>query len=248
MKLITVTWSYDDKPTIDESLLYKSFLKKNNVEDFYNIHFNRNNFKDLEHEFNVKFGPQYDYILYKIYLLNDYLKNFDLDDDLIFSDTNDVVCLNNINNIIINPNYIIFSSEKHRYPNEESVKNWQPNYLYPEYNINKELFLNSGLSCGKKETYLKLFEICINDVFSLEYKNLGGDQGVFTYFFINFNNELIKIDETKYFLSTYLKSPIDFNKDETGLYSIKGDSYPIFVHDNGWNYGSPKFINYFNLI
>jgi len=59
---------------------------------------------------------------------------------------------------------------------------------------------------------------------------------------------LIKIDETKYFLSTYLKSPNDFRKDDIGVYSLKTNSYPIFIHDNGWNYGSPKFINHFNLI
>jgi hypothetical protein len=249
MKLVTVTWSYDDQSNIENSILYKSFLKKNDRENFYSIHFNRNNFKDLECEFSAKFGHQYDYILYRIYLLNDYFKTIELnDDDLILSDTNDVVCLGNINNIVTNPNYIIFSSEKHRYPNEESVKNWSPNYLYPTYNTNKELFLNGGLSCGKKEKYIELFEKCINNVFKLEYKNFGGDQGIFTYFFINFKDELIKIDETKYFLSTYLKSTIDFNKDNNGIFSIKDNSYPLFIHDNGWNYGSPKFINYFNLI
>lgn len=247
MKLVTVTWSYEDEPKVDNSFLVLSFLKNNNISDIHNIHFNRNNYKDLESEFNEKFGNQYEFLLYRIFLLKDYLLKSDLE-NIVFADTNDVVCLNSINNIVIDPNSVVFSSERHRYPNEESIGNWSPMHLYPEYNKINELFLNGGLSYGTKESFIKLFDICINEIFPLEYKNFGGDQGVYTYFFINLNDGLIKIDETKYFLSTYLKSPNDFRKDDIGVYSLKTNSYPIFIHDNGWNYGSPKFINHFNLI
>jgi hypothetical protein len=247
MKLVTVTWSYDDYPKIEDSFLHVSFLKNNKIEDFHNIHFNRNNYKDLESQYNQMFGNQYEFLLYRIHLLNEYLKNSDLD-EIIFADTNDVVCLNDINTININPTSVIFSSERHRYPNEESIQNWTPNHLYPEYNKTNELYLNGGLSCGKKESFIRLFDRCINEIFPLQYKNFGGDQGVFTYFFINLNDGLIKIDETKYFLSTYLKSHNDFRKDKNGIYSINNNSHPIFLHDNGWNYGSPKFINHFNLL
>jgi len=69
MKLVTVTWSYEDEPKVDNSFLVLSFLKNNNISDIHNIHFNRNNYKDLESEFNEKFGNQYEFLLYRIFLL-----------------------------------------------------------------------------------------------------------------------------------------------------------------------------------
>ena len=44
IKLVTVTWSYDDTYEINDSFLIKSFLKYNDESDLIKIHFNRNNY------------------------------------------------------------------------------------------------------------------------------------------------------------------------------------------------------------
>jgi hypothetical protein len=233
VKLISVTWSNEDSIDLKNSFLLKSFLKKNNIDDFINIHFNRNNYKELEEEFNSKFGYQYDYILYKIFLLSKELYKIE-SDNIILSDTNDVVCLKNIQDFSSNFNdKVIFGSECHRYPNVENITNWLPNFLYP---VNDNNYLNSGLLYGKKNNLIKLFDDCAEHVFPMEYKNFGGDQGIFTYYYINLNKDLVGLDNSKFLLNTYNKGYNDYN-----------DNF-YFIHDNGWNFGSPKFINHFGLI
>lgn len=250
IKLVTVTWSENDEPSIEDSFLIKSFLKNNDKEDLITIHFNRNHYRDLESQFNGKFGYQYEFILYRIFLLKYELVKLD-SDILVFSDTGDVVCLGNIQSLSeINTDKIMFSSENHRYPNEENITNWDPNYRYPESNYSQLNFLNAGLSFGKRENFIQLLSECINNVFSKEYKNFGGDQGVYTYYYINNNqNNLVTLDNKfELFLSTYLKSYHDFKLENNSIISLAYNTSPLFIHDNGWNYGSPKFINHFNLL
>jgi len=248
IKLVSVTWSYDDKSNVEQSRLYNSFIKLNDKNNFYNIHFNRNNYKNLEKEFNDKFGYQYEFLLYRIFLLKDVLSKLDFN-FIIFSDSNDVVCLSEFNEIKFDlKDKIIFSTEKHRYPNEPNITNWEPNYKYNLCDIQNTNYLNAGLSIGSKESFIKLFDNCINKVFKKEYKNFGGDQGVFTYYYLN-DNDLILLDtDTKYFLSTYLDSPSNYVLINKKLKNKKTNQYPHFIHDNGWNYGSPKFIEHFNLL
>lgn len=251
IKLICVTWSESDFFDYKSTILYKTFIKNNSDSDFYNIHFNRNNYRDLEVIFNNKFGYQYEFILYRIYLLKQELEKLNFE-YIIFSDTNDVVCLDNIQKINTISNKILFSSECHRYPNEDNIKNWLPSYMYPEVNSSNKNFLNAGLSFGNTKNYIRLFNSCINNVLDKEYKNFGGDQGVFTYYYINNNDkneELIELDETQsLFLSTYSRSYNSFSIIENKLCSLVYNTFPSFIHDNGWNYGSPKFINHFNLL
>jgi len=251
VKLVTVTWSNEDEPRIEDSFLIKSFLKNNKSDDLINIHFNRNNYNELETEFQSKFGYQYEFLLYRIFLLKDILVNIS-DDLLIFSDTGDVVCLGDIQELQnkISDN-IIFSSENHRYPNEGNILNWEPNYRYPEKNYIDINFLNAGVSFGHRLNFINLLTECIEYVFPKKYTNFGGDQGVFTYYYINNNlqTNLVNLDN-KYeiFLSTYLKSYHDFHYENGRLVNYTYKTTPLFIHDNGWNYGSPKFINHFNLL
>ena len=248
IKLISVTWSDSNSFDFKNSMLYKSFIKHNSDDNFYSIHFNRENYRDLENEFNSRFGNQYEFLLYRIFLLKKRLEKLNFD-YVIFSDTDDVVCLGDIQTITKNLTSITYSSESHRYPNEENVTNWSPNYIYPEINNIKRHFLNGGLSFGSKDNFIKLYDLCINEIFPKEYKNFGGDQGVFTYFYLNLNQEnLVKLDENfDVFLSTYLKSYDGFGVNDNKFISYHTKTKPLFVHDNGWNYGSPKFINHFNL-
>lgn len=248
MKTICVTWSYSDKSDYKDHMLYKSFIKNNNHNDLLNIHFNRNNYIDLEKQFNDRFGYQYEFLLYRIFLLKKYLINLN-DNIIIFADTNDVVCLGDINEIdSMQIKNIIFSSEQHRYPNENNITNWKPSYLYSESDNNNKNYLNAGLSIGIRQKYIELFEDCISNIFSHEYNNFGGDQGVFTYYYIN-RNKLIVLDKnTNYFLSTYCRNPDSFLYNNGRIINSELNTKPLFIHDNGWNYGSPKFIERFNLI
>ena len=245
MKLVSITWSYDHNFDYKNTILYKSFIKHNNENDFINVHFNRNDYSELEQEFESYYGYQFEFILYKIFLLKDRIKMVD-DSVIVYCDTNDVVCLDNINNLDYTDG-IIFSSEKNKYPNDNS--SWNPVSSYPEWNLNNSLYLNSGLIVTTKELYLNLLETTIEKVLPLNYKNFGGDQGVYTYYYINNLSPTINLDETcDKFLSTYLTSRSWFENENGRLRHKLTNTTPMFVHDNGWNYGSPRIIEGFNLI
>jgi hypothetical protein len=245
MKLVSITWSYDHHFDYKNTILHKSFIKHNDENNFINIHFNRNEYSELEKDFENNYGYQFEFILYKIFLLKDKLKEIN-DNLIVYCDTNDVVCLDDINNLDYTDG-IIFSSEKNKYPNDNS--SWSPVSSYPEWNLNNSLYLNSGLIVTTKELYLNLLETTIEKVLPLNYKNFGGDQGVYTYYYINNLLPTIKLDETcDKFLSTYLTSRSWFENENGRLRHKLTNTTPMFVHDNGWNYGSPRIIEGFNLI
>ncbi len=249
MKLIAVTWSYDDSFDYENTRLYKSFIKKNDKKNFLNIHYNRNHYKELESQFESRFGYQYEFLLYRIYLLKDSLKKL-RHKTIIFADTSDVACLDNIDNInLTRENKIVFGSERHRYPNEVSITNWQPNYMYNEIDRQRVSFLNAGLSIGNRKKFIELYEYCVENIFDKNYRNFGGDQGVFTYYYLNTENGLIELDyKNEFFINTYTLAPYHYSVTDGRLFDPNHNTKPIFLHDNGWNYGSPKFIEYFNLI
>ena len=245
MKLVSVTWSYSDNSDYENSILYKSFLKKNHPKNFINIHFNRSNYRELEIEFEQKYGYQYEFLLYRIFLLKEQIENLE-SDVMIFSDTGDVVCLDNIENIQFDGG-IIFSAERHQYPND--ISSWSPNNSYCIEDKNHSNFLNAGLQIADKKSYLTLLDETIKNVFPLEYKSFGGDQGVYTYYYINdFDPKIILDNQRKIFVSTYLTS-VDWYKMGGDRVTYKPTStQPIFIHDNGWNYGSPKITQHLNLL
>lgn len=233
MKLLSITWSYQDSIDLSNCFLYKSFIKHNDSNNFINIHFNRKNFIELEKEFQERYGYQYEFLLYRIFLAMDKINNLE-DGYYIISDTSDVVCLGNINEIIP-PTEIMFSSEAHRYP--WNCPDWK--FDYSDIEKQNRNFLNGGLSIGKRDWYVNLFKSIINNIFPLNFKTFGGDQGVFTYHYLSNNEPKIFLDKhNNLFLSTYCRSEREY----------VGKKLPMFVHDNGWNCGSPRFIEKFNLI
>jgi len=240
MKLITVTWSYEDKFDYVNSVIYRSFTKNNDKKDFVNIHFNRQSYVDLENDFRLKYEYQYEYILYRIYLLKDRLKEVE-DDYIIHSDTGDVVCLGNIEELNCQKDKVIFSSELNKYPPESEWNN------YPSINEDKRIFLNAGVFAGSKSDVFELLDNCVQKILPLNYKDFKSDQGVYTYEFIN-GNKIILDDDCNLFLCTYLRSENDFEFKENRLFFKGTKKSPLFVHDNGWNYGSPKFIEKFKII
>lgn len=242
MKLLTVTWSYEDEFDYSSSLIYRSFVKHNDKNDFVNIHFNRKLYADLENEFKSKYEYQHEYILYKIFILAEKINKIE-GDHFVYCDTNDVVCLGNINELQFDclKGKVMFSSELHKYPPQSKWNN------YPEENESKKLFLNSGLFFGSKYDILELLLYCIKKILPLEYKDFGGDQGIYTYEFINNNDSKIILDDCRFFLNTYLRSADHFELKFNRLFFKDSEKSPLFVHDNGWNYGSPRFIEKFNM-
>ena len=98
MKILTTTWSYDKDFDIKSTTLWQSFIKNNDPKNFIHVHYNRNTFLSLEKDFEQRFGFQYEYILYKIFLIKDFIKN-NIDDDIIFCDATDTACISCIDNI-----------------------------------------------------------------------------------------------------------------------------------------------------
>lgn len=234
VKLLTTTWSYDSHYDIQNSFLYKSYIKNNDSRNIIHIHYNRSDYKDLEKEFEATYGFQYEYLLYKIYLTKDIVVNIEAD-YLIFSDATDVVCLGDINTINPPP-HILMSSEINQYPS--SMGDWGGLEYSSEERQNRN-FLNSGVYIASKQAYTALLNSVINNVFSKKLKSFGGDQGVFIYHYLSKNEPKILMDkDNTLFLSTFSRNPE----------SYVNYNFPMFVHDNGWNWGSPKFIEKFNLI
>lgn len=233
-KLLSITWSYDDYYDVENTFLYKSFIKDNPLENFIHIHYNRNQYNELEKEFESKYGFQYEYILYKIYLTKNHINNIEAD-YIIFADISDVVCLGDINNIDL-PDKILFSSEINRYP--WSMGDWG-GLEYSDNEIQNKYFLNAGLFIASKQHYIDLLNSVIENILPTNLKSLGGDQGVFIYHYLSKHQPEIILDkEYKLFFNTY-------SRDHNDFINYK---FPILLHDNGWDYGSPRFIKKFNLV
>jgi hypothetical protein len=234
VKLLTITWSYEDLYDIQNTFLYKSFIKNNPISNFIHIHYNRNNYLELENEFKNKYDFQYEYLLYKLFLTKDKIKDIDTD-YIIFADANDTVCLGDINTIEL-PNSILVSSEINQYPS--SMGDWGGLEYSDNERVNR-YFLNSGLFIASKQNYINLLDSVIEKIFSKNLKSFGGDQGIFIYHYLSNHQPKIILDkEYKLFFNTYSRNHEDFIN-----YKL-----PMFIHDNGWNWGSPKFIEKFNLI
>jgi hypothetical protein len=230
VKLVTVTWSFDDERDIRDTFLYESFIKKNDQRNLYHVHFNRNNYKELEVEFSSRFGKQHDYILYKIFLLRDMIQNID-SEYIIFCDANDTVCLGDITQINPIQDYVLLSAEANKWPPTLGIE-------YSANDIENKHFLNSGLIFSSKILYLELLNSMIDKILPMNKNSFGGDQGVFAYHYLTKSNPTIVLDkENTLFLSTFSR---DFKQ-------FVDYEFPMFVHDNGWNWGSPRFIEKFKL-
>jgi hypothetical protein len=246
VKLLSITWSHTDDYSLENTFLYKSFIKHNDKNDLVHLHFNRTHYTALENEFTNKYAYQSEYLLYKILLAHEALKKINNLDNFIYADTNDVVVLDKIDKISPRDN-VLFSCEKHQYPKNAS---WLSVNNYPEENYRNNIFLNSGVFVTNKNFFLYFLDSCIAKILPQHFKDYGGDQGVYTFFYLNYNqNKDIDLDvETKYFLSTYIRSSDMFKKNENKLINLEFNTEPIFIHDNGWNYGSPKFIERFGFL
>jgi FkbM family methyltransferase len=251
IKLITVTWSHQEHFEIEKTSLYKSFKRFNPNKDLIHFHFNRGKYLNEEQMFIQRFGIQSEYLLYKIQLLLEKIKSLDTQ-YIIFCDANDVTCLCDINylpTIFDLDNHMIVGHEKNQWPTIDAKSSW-PNYQdYRGYDSINKTYINSGIILAKKEMYISVLESMINNVMPTNIKTFGGDQGVFTYYYNNNYSPEIKLDYGNLLaVNTFTRNTNEFYVDkENKLVSKQTGIKPCFLHDNGWNHGSPKYHNHFEL-
>jgi len=262
--LIVATWSSQDTVDISQSILMRSFKRYNSLDQVIHIHFNRNNYSSLEHEFAKKYGYQFEFILYRIFLFRDALKKILLEKRLkrvVFCDTSDVVCQGSIEDIPDSfdlDSYILFGAEKNQWPGLEAKKKWVGYRDYSPFDLSNRYFVNAGVSFSKLSMFVDFLDQCVYNVLpnfphSLNTMAYGGDQGVYTYYYNNLNcigtNPKIKLDYGNILaLNTFSTNLEDYYFYNQKVYSVHTGIAPVFVHDNGCKYhGSPKLTQEFNL-
>lgn len=250
IKVITVTWSHNENYEIEKTTLYRSFKKFNPHKDIIHHHFNRGHYWREESEFAQRFGRESEYLLYKIHLWRDIVRDIDAD-YIIFCDANDVVCLAPVDELISQfdlDNHIIAGHEKNLWPTPEAKQTWPDYNDYGIYDTEERKFLNSGMILAKKDMYVNMLDSMVDNVMSKGINTFNNDQGVYTYYYNTGVLPKIKLDySNKFVVNTFSRSHDEYYLENGRLISKKNGTSPIFVHDNGWNHGSPKFLNHFEL-
>lgn len=250
--LLTVTWSYEPSFNIEATTLYRSFKHFNPTTQFKHLHFNRGHFWKQEAEFVQKFGPESEYILYKIVLLKDALAQLDTD-YVIFCDANDVVCLNNVDYLLQKfdlTNRVIVGAEKNQWPPKETKETWKQFGFedYSGFDAENNFYLNSGMILASKVNFEAMLQNMIDQILTKGVKNFRNDQGVYTWYYTSKLEPKIELDYQNVFVvNTFSRSVDEFELIDKKLRSKANENFPCFVHDNGWNHGSPKYVNAFQL-
>ena len=250
IKILTVTWSHEETYNIKKTTLYKSFKKFNPHREIIHHHFNRGHFWQEERDFSSRFGRESEYLLYKIFLWRDVVRKVD-SDYIIFCDANDVVCLGDVGQLVSDfdlENQIIVGHEKNQWPTVEAKSTWPDYNDYNIYDTQERKFLNSGMILAKKDKYVELLDSMVNNVMSKNITTFNNDQGVFTYYYNTGVEPKIKLDySNKFVVNTFSRSHDEYYMEGNRIVSKKNGTKPLFVHDNGWNHGSPKYLNHFEL-
>ena len=251
ISLVTITWSNENSFDIESTSLYKSFIKFNPLNKVEHFHFNRGHFYQEEHEFYQRFGQESDYILYKIHLLKQKVKQID-SEYIIFSDANDVVCLGNVNllpSIYDLDSHIIVGAEKNQWPVPEIKLTWPGFIDYSGFDVQNEFYLNSGMVLAKRENFVSMLESMESKILSTNINTFKNDQAVYTWHYTANHEPKIKLDyQLSFAVNTFKRSCDEFYLNKNNRLTSKSTGVtPCFVHDNGWNHGSPKFRDNFNL-
>jgi len=249
IKAITVTWGHSDSSNFEQSHFYRSFKHFNPEKEAINFHFNRNNYSELENEFNQRFAYQYEGVLYRIHLVLDKIRELDTD-YIITSDTEDVVCLSKVDHLLdmfdLDSN-VIFGMEKNDWPKKPVRDTWEGFVDYDEYDSKNRYFLNASVVLAKKEVYIQFLENVIRDIFPYNSQAVS-DQGMFAWHYNKKTTPFVKLDTASVFVaSTYDRSPEEYYMHNGRLYSKHNGITPCFVHDNGWQWGSPQYRRIFEL-
>jgi hypothetical protein len=247
--LVLISWGWGDQHNIETTWSYKSFKKHHPEYPIKHFHFNRGHHHELERKFNEDFGPESEYLIYKIFNMLQKVNEIETE-YFVFTDSTDVYCSSKIDAVKdyydLN-DYLIFGHEKNDWPKPEVRCLW-PDYTdYSPYDIQNKNFLNSGVFVGKTANYKKMLEVMVHDVLpkKLHTKN---DQGMFLYYMNTLLEPRIKLDLGSFLvLNTYNRNENDFYRKGNKLYYKSENKSPIFVHDSGTPWGGAKLITKFGL-
>ena len=253
ISLVTTTWNYSNTFDIQKTSIYRSFKKFNPQHNFVHYHFNRGHYHTQETEFAKRFGPESEYILYKIVMLRQKLEQLDTE-YIIFCDANDVVCMGNVDQLprIFNlENEIIVGAEKNQWPTVDVKKTWETHGFvdYSGFDVENNHYLNSGTILSKKSNFITMLKSMEDNILSKNINNFRNDQGVYTWYYTAKLYPQIKLDyNTSFSVNTFGRAYDEYYLNpEKKLVSKSNGTAPYFTHDNGWNHGSPKYINHFEL-
>ena len=224
IKILTVTWSHEATYNIEKTTLYKSFKRFNPHRDIIHHHFNRGHFWQEERDFSNRFGRESEYLLYKIFLWRDIVREVE-SDYIIFCDANDVVCLGDVGQLINEfdlENQIIVGHEKNQWPTMEAKSTWPDYRDYNIYDTQERKFLNSGMILAKKDKYVELLDSMVNNVMSKNITTFNNDQGVFTYYYNTGVEPKIKLDySNKFVVNTFSRSHDEYYMEGNRIVSKK---------------------------
>jgi hypothetical protein len=256
IKLLLTTWSNNDISNVEDQILYKSFKKYNPDIDIVKIHYNRGKYHNIENSYGSLYGYQHEFLLYRVVLMYHRVKELDAD-FLILGDTNDVTCVapvNNLPDLFDLENYVIIGAETNQWPMPMVKQNWENYTDYDQEHHDNKTYVNAGGILASKTKFLDLLDIARELLIENQqiyarsidldnrYGGAGSDQGIFTWIFNNTKDAPLKLDyESKFLLNTYGRSEEDYYIKNNKFYSKLTETSTFFIHDNGWDYGSPKF-------
>lgn len=250
IKLITTTWGHHDCNAYQHTPLYRSYIKHNDPENFVNIHFNRGNFYAEEAQYASELGQMSEYILYKVCMTAQEVAKLETD-YVIFCDFNDVFCTGNVDflpSLFDLKNKVVFSAERNDWPKQDKKIGWPEYTDYLHFDSYNRFFLNSGVQLASKENYIQLLTNSLEPFLQHKIQGHGGDQGVFTYHYNCKREPQIVLDYAHVFAwSTYDSNYDDYYVENNRIYNKTFGTCPLFIHDNGTNYGGKRFVQHFNL-
>lgn len=252
MILITVTWGNKAQHDIRRSPLYKSFTAFNKRSHFKHFHFHRSHYRSEETLYRERFGFQGEYILYKIHFLRTCLEQHVRDDYVIFTDAYDVACLSRIDHlksVFDLDNYVILGAEKNRWPPLETTAKWPQFKDYPNEDVSSQRFVNSGVILAKRARFIEMLQSIEDNILALNIPDFINDQPAYTWHYTARHQPYIKLDSHSILvLNTYQHAHDEYILNHNREFvSLMTGIKPCFVHDNGWNHGSPRFITHFDL-
>ena len=187
------------------------------------------------------YGQKWKGFNWRLFLINDYIKNLDSDDIICVVDGFDVLCLRNLEELKYK--FIEFYN-KSDYKIIISENKYFYNNLFSEYinqfyfgNCNK-LFLNAGVYIG----YVKDIKFLHEQLKLIDKDQSSDDQIIFTeycnlnnkFFFIDTNNEYFLTINNPYKEIDHLITFINENNGEISL--VYNNNTPFFIHGNGETY------------
>jgi FkbM family methyltransferase len=101
---------------------------------------------------------------------------------------------------------------------------------------------------AKTQKYAELLQSLIDNVLSTRIPTFSNDQGAFTYYYNMNIKPTTKLDlDSLFAVNTFSRNVNEYRFENERLVSNSTGIKPYFLHDNGWNHGSPKYHNHFEL-